>query len=144
MGNSGRNNRESIIGSGLILGSLGSPHNAMHSPSIQIHVAIPSIRATCTYCYVNTWCLLSCAWLSDGVRLLIIILAIRCLESLASSIVEVLTCIGQIGITLWSSHQLDKAIWNVSLSCCVGCSDAEAVCVVFACINLQFSQQAIQ
>ena len=44
--------------------------------------------------------------------------------------------IGQIGIALPSSHQLDKGIWNVSLSHCGGCSNVEAVGVVLADVNL--------
>ena len=77
--------------------------------------------------------MLSCARLIDGVRLLII----------SDHVFEEFSQfhrggfnIGQIGIALPSSHQLDKDIWDVSLSCCGGCSNAEAVGVVLAGVNL--------
>ena len=84
-------------------------------------------------CYVNVWCILSCARLSNGVRLLII--GDQVFGEL-SQFYRGGFNIGQVGIALPSSHQLDKAVWNISLSCCGGCSDAEAVGVVFAGVNL--------
>ena len=74
------------------------------------------------------WHMLLGTGLNGDVRLLIIILMIKCLESLASSMGQF--TIGWVGVIFPFSQQLDEGIQNIGLFCCGSCPNIKSVGIV--------------